>query len=348
MKHSNLKIHEDLRSTLERSLELKAVLEHMCVDPHPTGYAQALSRIGRLQRHVKNTKASLGYHESNRAQYALQTFESRQTPAISSPVNRRHQGKRKLLTTLKDANLRILASRAGKRLKDQPPSAAASPDMNMTMKDLAFDKGIMLTQQYTEDTDVDNEGPRGRSGEPLSRTFTLFPMSDAKDNESSVNRTFKTVERTKKSIENFKIKLEMLYELSKIPRSVDRRRSAYNPRKTLHPGSLGPFLQAFTGELSPTKKSLKTSKTPQGSNRQNCFGQLAGSSLTPDVSMRKPASDSTESSRQIMQMQSRRLRPTDIIEIQEDKLSQIIDQMSIDRPQSLRNKLRNVMKESSL
>jgi len=339
MKLAHHRIHGDLKATLERSLDLKAVLEHMTADQHPVSYAEAMSRIGKMQKQVRTTKATLGFYESKKTGYSPnESPRSRRSTPNSSPMNRRHQGKKKLFTTLKDSNLRILASRAGKRLKDQSDTQALSPGA-LTKGDYSYDKSDYLTMHYSEDCDP-----------PLPITNMVEALEAAIDNSSSkatgvrfdydkaASKTLKTIERTRRNIEGFKNKIEMYYEYSKIPKITFRRRSTAVGRRTLQPGSLSTVVQQYGG----TPIQIKQAYTPDIPIQRESVAVRP--TITPDVISHKTEVEVKRKARSYTISQGS--KPKDVIETQEEKLSLMIDRLIQDRPQTLRSKLRSMLTSS--
>jgi hypothetical protein len=339
-----MNIQGDLKATLERSLDLKAALEHMRADPSPSSQAYALNRINRLQRRVSATKTSLGFQEPQRPQQATNAAAAlTKKTQSSSPMNRRHQGKLKLLRSLKADNLRIIASRAGRRLQSDVPDLT-SP----------VEKALMSTPKCTRFlTELSTEDPcspklpfvslaSGKTEEPLNLpSFEEYAAvtGTGLDLNTPTDFALKAVERTTRHIESFKKKLADMLQLSKQPRPV--RRETTVTRKTLGPMDLEAVRHAYEVNAQRMTHVIKLSSPSE-------FAPSFSTPRSVPIIKHIEAMISKEDFRHFSPNRLGELESFNTVESAEEKLSQIVERIQVDRPKSRWRKLRLIRREEEL
>jgi hypothetical protein len=326
MKHLKGSIQDDLKNTLDRSLELKAALERMCADPSQTN-AQAFNRIGEMQKHVKKASTALGYTEVSLTtdMHAVTTSPSRPLKT-SSPLSRRYPGKQTLFKSLQDSHVRIVASRAGRRLPDSEIMGDRTLDA-WTPVHSSYERSELLSELGTEES---IKLPfvslsSGKTTEPLSLpTFEEYVRVTG--TELNVNllaeAALKSADRVREHIAEFKKKMEHLARLSRQPMTG---RSSYHSRR----GNPLDRLQDKKRGLSFTTAAQIADDKPS-------------QALTEVVAKSEASRAHT---RPLSREEFRRFSPTctkepaDTVNSAEAKLSQIVESINIDRPRQMRRRL---------
>lgn len=337
-------MHGDLKATLEKSLEIKAVLASMVGDTGQQGNHRTMNRLDQMQKRIKTTKDSLGFPDTcvYKAKKAMTPSTLRPTNT-ASPTNRRRDGKKKLYKSLRDGNLRILATKAGRYIEviDDP----SETHVLRVIKDMQLDSAKITERSYDLNT---SRLPfvsliSGRLEDPINLpTFEQYSISTLKNGMSSpVEKAIRSVKRTMEHITNFRTKMDGILANSKLPssRHSSNRRSGLRSM-TMPSEQLSLFIESLEQGPAAEEKSLitaipeakrkdtaRTSTTISVSNDQNFKRRF--------VSSPKP---STPRERCSIPGDNRQLCGT--IDTQENKLSQIVESIAEERPITVRRKQR--------
>jgi hypothetical protein len=369
MKISDAYFQADLKATLERSLDLKAVLEHMCLDPNPVYQVKAVSRLNVMQKKVRKAKESLGFKDPSLPESSLKKHTTvsphRQTSPVT-PLGRRHEGKKKLFKSLRDGNLRILATRAGRQIEgaanpsdlrafrtfDQSdlsnetrhialPTKAHLHRMPTSVVQAAVETNaseFLITQQRFEPA-LEPIIPKlpfvslanGRTEELcILPTFDEYAMrSTVQGLNSPESKAFEAIKRTHEHFTAFKKKIDNIETIFK-NRSLGGNRDRRARHMSVLPGSSG----YSAARQVRTINSFQAAPHPTKQTMATAHGPTSHQ-VTNYVST--PSGFSTQRTRNSRLGDAKEF---DAVECQETKLSQIVDSMLGERPTSMRRKQR--------
>lgn len=338
-------IHGDLKATLDRSLELKAVLERMATDSHPETNAKAVARLTYMQKRMRKVKASLGFNEmqglSLKKPGEIKTDRSIET---ALPKVRKRDGKKKLFKSLRDGHSRILATKAGRRLEgvDDPSQANVLHVIN----DLQLD-----TLELSTDRSFDLNSPRlpfisltnGRTEDPIALpTFDEYAEATMQQGLSSpVEKAMKSVKRTMEHITNFKRKMDNLATLSRQPNPLysSGRRPGLR-RMTMPPAKLANLIQSalsnqYIARVLPSYEQIDQVGKEVSFTAVNSNLDSDRPNISHGINITQP-----KTPRRVRNMSSGDTKLSSNIESEETKLSQIVESITEERPTSIRRKQR--------
>mmetsp|Transcript_26389 Transcript_26389/g.47385 ORF Transcript_26389/g.47385 Transcript_26389/m.47385 type:complete len:463 (+) Transcript_26389:2243-3631(+) len=347
MKLSQPDIHGDLKAALDRSLELKAVLERMVADPHPEGNSRALNRLSYMQRKIRNVKVSLGYNEPfDTSAKAKATTDTARVAQTASPKCRRRDGKKKLFKSLRDGNLRILATRAGRKIEGiNDPSETqilrVLNDMHLDSTELSTERSIDSNTSKLPFVSLTS----GKTEEPITLpTFDEYANITFQLGLSSpVEKALKSVKRTMEHITSFKKKMENMQQLFRVhntPANYSRRNAIR--RMTMPPAKLASIIISVTSDPNVSSSHHKTTDHVEHAKG----GATNRSSETPKSSRLKPqVPQFVTSPRGVSTPRSRNLSCGEphfdvTIDSEEKKLSKIVESITEERPTTIRRKQR--------
>lgn len=224
MKPAQPNIHDDLRSTLEQSLELKACLEHMCAEHNPSNGFKALNRLNLMEKKVGTLKASLGFKDPRHRltpSSPLHLIETQRQSQSPSPPSVRHEGKNKLLKSLRDGNSRLLAMKAGRSIACV--EEAYEPNILKIIRDIPFEPKEDQSFRSNSTNLPFVSLKSGRIEKPLALpTFEEYIESSTLGMNASVDRAMKSIQRTQEHIISFKKKIETVKQSMEGRRRMSR------------------------------------------------------------------------------------------------------------------------------